>query len=232
MTIALQFGDAAQGGALSLGRSDKERVFRKAVRHSRLVRVMRVGIPLAIVLCIASVATYRWLDPMRMLAKMPIGADGMVISGTKIVMQQPRLAGFTKDERPYTIVARSAAKDLTNPDAMELQDVRATMVTQDRRDVQITAKDGLYNSKTSSVRLQNNVHVSSAEFEMALDEAMVETRDGTVVSDRPVEVRMLQGTINANRFVLRESGAVVRFERGVTLIIDREDGPGITGKIP
>ena len=34
---------------------------------------------------------------------------------------------------------------------------------------------------------------------------------------------MLQGTINANRLEVAESGAVIRFERGVTLVIDRED---------
>ena len=56
---------------------------------------------------------------MNALARLPIGADAVLLSGTKIVMRQPRLTGYTKDERPYTVTARTAAKDLANPDVLE-----------------------------------------------------------------------------------------------------------------
>jgi hypothetical protein len=45
-----------------------------------------------------------------------------------------------------------------------------------------------------------------------------------------VVVNMLQGTVNANRLEIQESGAVIRFERGVTLVIDREDTPAIVAE--
>ena len=48
-------------------------------------------------------------------------------------------------------------------------------------------------------------------------------RGGTVVSENPVEIQMLQGTLKANRIEVAESGAIIRFEGGVTLVIDRDD---------
>lgn len=233
MTIASQIDGATSGGFLAPQRRDSKRAFRAAMRHSRLVRVVRVGIPVLIVVFAVAFGAYRWLDPMRMLAKLPVAADGMVISGTKIIMQQPRLSGYTKDERPYTMVARTAAKDLTNPDVLEMEDIRTTIVMPDGRNMEITARDGLHNGKTEMLRLKNNVVVSSAEYEVMLQDALVNIRAGSVVSEQPVEVNMLQGTITANRIEVSESGAVIRFEGGVTLVIDREDAPprSVTGAV-
>jgi len=201
------------------------------MRHSRLVRFLRAAIPVAIVGAAAAFGAYRWLDPMRALERLPVGADGVVLSGTKIIMRQPRLSGFTKDERPYTVVARTAAKDLTNPDALEMQDIRATLVMPDSRNVMVTARDGFYDGKASTVRLRNNVVVSSPEYEALMSDAVMHVRNGHVVSDQPVVVNMLQGTINANRLEIHESGAIIRFDRGVTMVIDREDTPAlVTGK--
>jgi lipopolysaccharide export system protein LptC len=122
------------------------------------------------------------------------------------------------------VTAKSAAKDLTNPDALELQDIRATLTMPDGRNMEITAQDGFYDGKTETLRLKNNVMVSSAEYEIALREALINVRAGTVVSEQPVVVNMLQGTISANRIEVSGSGDVVRFDRGVSLVIDREDG--------
>jgi len=36
----------------------------------------------------------------------------VVVSGSKIMMQQPRLAGFTKDNRRYDLTAQAAGQDL------------------------------------------------------------------------------------------------------------------------
>jgi lipopolysaccharide export system protein LptC len=233
LTIASHIEDARPTDFLTAGRRDNARAFRAATRHSRFVRFTRVGIPLAIVGSMAAFGAYWWLDPMRALAKLPVGADAVLLSGSKIVMRQPRLKGFTTDQRPYTIVARTAAKDLANPDALEMEDVHATMVMPDRRSVEVTARDGLFDGKANTVRLRNNVVVSSPEYEARLNEAVLHVRKGHVVSEQPVVVNMLMGTISANRLDIQESGAVVRFERGVTLVIDREEPTGsVAGKRP
>jgi lipopolysaccharide export system protein LptC len=146
-------------------------------------------------------------------------------------MRQPRMTGYTKDERPYTLTARTAAKDLTNPDILEMEDIRTSIVMQDTRKVEVTARNGLYDSKAETIRLQNNVVVSSADYEVLLQDALVNVKAGSVVSEQPVEVKMLQGTLTASRIEVAESGAVVRFERNVTLILDGDLAPSITGAV-
>ena len=46
---------------------------------------------------------------------------------------------------------------------------------------------------------------------------MVDVRKGNVVSNQPVELEMLQGTLNANRLEIVDSGDLVRFDGGVNL---------------
>ena len=199
------------------GRTDGERMFRAAMRHSRFVRLLRVTIPVGLVVGgAAAIVVGTWLDPLRALARLPVNLGGLVVSGTKITMQAPRLAGFTRDQRSYVVVARAAAQDVTNPDLLELQDIDATMEMQDGQ-FKVVARAGLYNNKTEMLTLQQNIVVTSSAYEAHLSEALVNVRTSHIISERPVEVKMLQGTINANRLEVVNSGEVIRFERGVDM---------------
>ena len=203
------------------GRGDGERMYRRAMRHSRNVRVLRLGIPLTIVLGgIATIVVATWLDPLRALAKLPVDAAGLVVSGTRITMQQPRMAGFTKDSRPYVVTASAATQDLLNPDTLELQDIHAVMEMVDKSKFELTAKSGIYETKNEKLALQSNIVVISSRYTAYMSQAQVNVKLGHVVSERPVEVKMLQGTINGNRMELFNSGDLIRFERGVTMVVD------------
>jgi lipopolysaccharide export system protein LptC len=99
--------------------------FRAAMRHSRWVRFARLAVPAVAVLVIAGVFLATWLNPLRLIGNLPAGLRDVVISGTKVKMQQPRLSGFTRDARPYELSALSAAQDITKPDLIELTELRA-----------------------------------------------------------------------------------------------------------
>ena len=203
------------------GRTDGERMYRRAMRHSRNVRVLRLAIPLTIVLGgLAAIVVATFLDPLRALAKLPVDAAGLVVSGTKITMQQPRMAGFTRDARPYVVTASTATQDLLSPDTLELQDIHAIMEMVDKSKFDLTAKSGIYDTKNEKLALQTNIVVVSSRYTAYLSQAQVNVKLGHVVSERPVVVKMLQGTINGNRMELLNSGDVIRFERGVTMVLD------------
>ena len=93
------------------------------------------------------------------------------------MMQQPRLAGFTGDNRRYDVSARAAGQDLTKPDLVELQGIRATMELQDNTTVETTAHNGLYNTKTELLTLSNDILVTSSNgYEGVLSEAVLDMR--------------------------------------------------------
>src|SRR5262249_49696432 len=84
------------------GRADRDRAFRAAVRHSKHVRFLGVGVPLP------GVGVFFWggaftfrVKPWRFLSGMPVDVGSLVFPGTKIKITQPRLAGVTRDNRRY-----------------------------------------------------------------------------------------------------------------------------------
>jgi lipopolysaccharide export system protein LptC len=207
------------------GRSDGKRRFRAAVRHSRHVRILRIAVPLSVAVVVVGGIALTVLKPLRVLSGVPVDVGSLVVSGTKIMMQQPRLAGFTRDNRRYNMIAQAAAQDVTKPDMIELHGINATMEMKDGAVFETTAKDGLYNSKTELLTLSQNIVVtSSSGYKALLNEAVIDVRAGRVVSDKPVEVKTATWTINANGMEVAESGDVMRFDRGVFVTMMLEGG--------
>ena len=199
---------------------ERARAFRRAKRHSRHVRFLRFAIPGVIVTAGAMAFLLAQLDPLRMLTKLPVDVGGLVISGTKITMQQPRIAGFTRDKRPYELTAKAAAQDVTKPDTIELQGISGTSEAGDRTVFNVTADEGVYDSKSDMLTLRSHVVLkSSAGLAVFLSEAAVDVHSGGMVSDKPAEVRFSQGSVNANRMEVVDSGDLIRFEGEVTMVL-------------
>ena len=202
----------------SMSRSDADRAFRSARRHSRIVRFLRIAVPASVGLVLVIVTLITYLNPLRMLAKLPINLDNLVVSGTKVTMEQPRLSGFTSDARAYELTADTAAQDMTKPDIVELRNIRAKVEMQDKSSMELRAVTGVYDAKGEMLKLDRNIEInSSTGYQGRLREALIDIRKGNVVSEQPVEVRMLQGTLNANRLDILDSGDLVRFHGGVVM---------------
>ena len=160
-----------------------------------------------------------WLDPLKVLVRLPIDSGKLVISGTKITMEAPKLSGYTRDQRWYEMNAKSAAQDVTKPDVIELTEVRAKIETADKstilsvgdRTACTTARPASSSSTATSCSSRR------AGFEMHLDEAVVDTGSGEVVSNKPVEVFTQDATLNADRLEVEKSGEIVRFIGGVVM---------------
>jgi len=129
------------------------------------------------------------------------------------------MAGYTQDRRPYVVTARAAAQDITKPETVQLQELRATIEFKDAGQFELTADTGLFESKEDRLTLQSNVRVNSANYQAKLREAVINVRTNNMVSEKPVEVTMRQGVINANRLEVTNSGDVIRFEGGVTMVL-------------
>jgi lipopolysaccharide export system protein LptC len=201
-----------------LGR-DTDRAFDAARRHSRRVRILRIVIPAVVLLGAIAIFLVTYFNPLRMLAKLPVDVDNVVVSGTKVTMQKPRVSGFTRDARAYELSADSAAQDITKPDIVELRQVHAKFQMQDKSTTKVTADSGLYNSKIETIKLERNIVLTSKSYQGRLSEAQIDIRKGDVVSNHPVEVTLLQGILKANRLEIVNSGELVRFKGGVTMTL-------------
>ena len=204
----------------TMSRGDSERAIRSARRHSGMVRTLRIAIPLAVVVGLIGITLITYFNPLRMIAKLPINMNDLVVSGTKITMEKPRMSGFTKDERAYEFTAEAAAQDLTKPDIVELRNIHAKLQMQDKSIIEMSADIGTYNTKLEILKLESNIMLSSSTGNRGrLSVAMVDVRKGNVVSDLPVELEMLQGKLTANRLEIIDSGDLVRFFEGVDMVM-------------
>jgi lipopolysaccharide export system protein LptC len=210
----------------TMSRGDSARAFRSARRHSRTVRILRIAIPVGVVMSLIIISLITYFNPLRMLAKLPINLNDLVVSGTKITMEKPRLSGFTKDERAYEFSAEAAAQDLTKPDIVELRNIHGEIQMEDKSMLEMSADVGTYNTKLETLRLENNILLTSSTGNKGrLSVATVDVRKGNVVSDQPVELEMLQGKLNANRLEIMDSGDLVRFLEGVDMTMMLNNTP-------
>ena len=199
--------------------SGLEARFAVAARHSRMVRILRVAVPAAVILALAGIIGVSIFNPFRMLLpKLPADMGNLVVSGTKITMESPHLAGFSTDQRPYELWAKAAVQDLTDPDHVELKTLRAKVLMEDRSTVTMDARTGLFDSKQQLLDLRKDIFLqSSTGYEANLSQAYVDINKGTVTSDEHVDVKLLNGTLTADKLRIFNSGEVVRFEGHVVM---------------
>jgi len=202
--------------------------FAAAARHSRLVRILRVAVPAVVALAMATIVAVSIFNPFRMIAgvKLPVDIGNLVVSGTKITMETPHLAGFSTDQRPYEMWAKTATQDLTDPDHVELGQLRAKVAMEDKSTVTMDARTGYYDSKSQMLDLRKDIFLqSSTGYEAKLAQAYVDINKGAVSSDEHVDVKLLNGTLTADRLRIINSGEVVRFEGNVVMNLVMDSPP-------
>ncbi|MGF6310906.1 LPS export ABC transporter protein LptC [Bradyrhizobium sp. i1.8.4] len=197
--------------------------FAAAARHSRMVRIMRVAVPAVVGLAMASIIFVSVYNPFReLIPKLPVEMDNLVVSGTRITMESPHIAGFSADGRPYEMWAKAAIQDVTDPDHVELKTIRAKVAQQDQSTVTMDARTGFFDNKKQLLDLRQDIFLqSSTGYEAKLTQAFVDINKGNVSSDEHVDVKLLDGTLTADRLRIYNSGELVRFEGNVVMNLDK-----------
>ena len=196
--------------------------FAIAARHSRMVRMLRVAVPAAVALSLAAIVAVSVFNPFRMLMpKLPLDMGNLVVSGTKITMESPHLAGYSTDRRPYELWAKTATQDVTDSDHVELKSLRAKLLTEDQSTVILDARTGLFDNKAQTLDLHKDIFLqTSSGYEARLSQAFVDMAKNTVTSDEHVDVKLTNGTLSADRLRIYGGGEVVRFEGNVVMNLD------------
>lgn len=226
--VAARADERADRALWAMNRGDIDRAFSSARRHSRRIRRLRVLVPAVTVIFVLALTAWVWLDP---LGKLPIKAANVMVTGSKITMQAPRLTGFSRDARPYELVAKSASQDISRPDVMELREIHAKMKMPQDGTAEMSALDGTYDSKKEILTLgQDVILISSSGYKVWLTDAVIDVRKTHVVTDKPVKVEMLQGVLNAQRLEVSDAGALMVFDGGVKMVMQMGAGTQQAGQ--
>ena len=197
--------------------------FAIAARHSRIVRLLRVAVPAAVILAMAAIIAVSVFNPFRMLMpKLPLDMGNLVVSGTKITMESPHLSGYSPDQRPYELWAKTATQDLADPNHVDLKALRAKVLMEDRSTLTLDARDGRFDTKEQLLNLSKDIFLqTSSGYEARLSQAFVDIGKGTVTSEEHVDVKLLQGTLTADKLRITGGGDIIRFEGNVVLNLDK-----------
>jgi lipopolysaccharide export system protein LptC len=182
----------------------------KARAHSALVRVLR------------------WLLPMIM-----IGVVGALVAlvvahairrhdaahrdaATPIEMVNPHFFGRDSQGRAYTLGARQAARDEQSFQRVLLNYPSVTLDTEGPHPSTLTADNGVYHEDTRMLYLKGHVRADNAKASrFASDQAIVNTRTGTVTSPSALAGETPVGDVQSNGFDIFDKGARVVFKGGV-----------------
>jgi len=209
---------AVQNPAFQAG---MEARFAIAARHSRMVRILRIAVPAAVALSMAAIiGVSTFGNPFHI--KIPQLDMGMpMISGTKVTMETPHLSGYTQDQRPYELWAKTATQDLTEPDRVELGTLRAKVQMEDRSTLTLDARTGIFDNKQQTLDLYKDIFLQTQSgYEARLSQAFVDMGKGIVTSEEHVDVKLTNGTLTSDRLRISGGGEVVRFEGNVVMHLD------------
>ena len=133
-----------------------------------------------------------------------------------IRMLNPHFYGRDTQGRPYTLTARQAARDEQSFQMVLLTDPSIVLGTDRPNPSHLTADGGVYHEDTRVLLLRGHVRATDAKSgRFASDEAVVNTKTGSVVGPRPVASQSAGGAVSSKSFDVYDKGDRVVFRGGV-----------------
>jgi len=215
-------GAELRPGAAAQARS--ARAYLAARRHSRLVRILRVGLIAVSLMTVAFLLVMTGIRTFRSrIGSLSVGQ--MSIDGTKITMDQPRLTGARQDGRGYVINAAKAIQDITDPTHVELRDIGGDIGGEDHDMLHISATRGWYDTGKELLDLAGSVALKNSSYIVKLSSGRVDFKANTYSTREPLTVITSSGaTISSDSAWVRDSGAEIQFEGHVKTMIRGEGG--------
>lgn len=135
------------------------------------------------------------------------------LRGPHLLLRNPKYSGLTRDgKRAYEVTATSALPDSRDDGSYLLDEPRVSLATTDGASVRIEAVTGLYDPRTMTLTLQSVALTSAAGHMARMSEAVIELRDNSVVSAAPIQIRLQERTIRANRLEVNAAGVITVYD--------------------
>ena len=192
--------------------------FADARQHSRRVRLLKTGLPLAALALAALFAAWSWSFGYG--DAVAINLDSAALSDGKLVMANPRLAGLSADNEPYTMTALRAVQDPATPSVIALEAIDADLPFGGGQRARVVAGSGIVDRGSGTMTIPVPVTVTTSDdMVMRLADARVDMKAGALVTDSPVDIETPRGHITADSMRVADRGRKVVFEKRVRLIV-------------
>ncbi len=197
--------------------AERSAIFRSAARHSRNVRFLKIALP---ALAVAMAALFVFQSYRSTPAAIEIKADASAVSEGKLVMSNPTLKGFTEDNQPYSMSALRAVQDIANETILQLEGIAATVPINAKSSATIDAPRGVFDRTTNMLDINSEINIRTSDGAVArLNSARIDMAAGRMSTDKPVEIRFKDASINSDALTVEQNGKLVVFEKRVRVHI-------------
>jgi lipopolysaccharide export system protein LptC len=209
--------------AQSAGAARVERELGRARRHAILVRTLRFGLPALALAIVAGGAIVTWAA--RRLPE-NVAVANATIDSRGIVMQDPRMSGFDRNNRPYSMIAERAIQQL-GAGLVDLEKIKANVAVSDSATADIVAAKGAYDQGAQRLQLSDDIAVRTSDgMRVSLRSADIDLRTGSMAGRGPVEIVSDSRTITAGSIAVRDGGKGLSFGDRVRMTIRPAAGEG------
>jgi len=203
MAITMDARDGyAQAGPPPLADRARALAFRRARRHSLLVRTLRLALPIGSVAIVAYYALtlgVSWkLGPGR------LNVGDVQLTADDLTMKNPSYFGLTKEGGRYEVRAKKAILEFNKDAPIKLIDVDGDLMQVNGVVTNLKAKHGLLDNAKSELELFDGIEIEASNgLKARLSRAKVFNKEHRVVSKHPVEVEMATGRVRGATMTMR-----------------------------
>ena len=224
------------GSQRYLVRTAEERVraFASAERHTRLVAILRKGLPVFAVLVLASYFISSRLGVSVSVGDLTASIAGIEIADGNLRMVNPKLKGADKKNGQYVIGADYADQDMKNPKIIKLHVIKAELSSPDGGWSRMDSSRGVFDSTAERLVMQDKITIAtSSGISGELKHATLDTKTQTLRSHRPVSFILTGGSVRANALTFRSSESTLTFRGKVKVhIVKKEKAPAVVPPMP
>ncbi|KQZ15955.1 LPS export ABC transporter periplasmic protein LptC [Mesorhizobium sp. BE184] len=198
--------------------SGLEVAFGNAQRHSQRVRFLKLALPLAAAIIAIAFPVYSY---MVAPAAVPVKTENSAFSDGKLVMANPKLEGFTKQNLPYSMNAIRAVQDASKENIIELEGIDAKLPIDEKTTATINAARGIYDRENNTIDLDSAVTVSTNDgMVVKLKSAFLDMGKGNMKTNDPVDITRDGSRISSDTMSVENNGKILIFEKRVRVNID------------
>lgn len=209
------------GHAISAGAdaaNSRAEAFGRAQRHSRRVNRLKILLPLLAVVMSGGFIGYSLVSTPASVA---VQTEGSAFAEGKLVMDSPKLEGFTKDGRPYSVNASRATQDYDKQDIISLDGIDARMPVETDNWARVEAMSGVYDRAANTLDVPTDILVTTTDGMVAkLKSAFLDIDNGSLKSTTTVDIQSYGSRVTADSMMVLENGKRVIFETRVRVYID------------
>jgi lipopolysaccharide export system protein LptC len=190
--------------------------------HSRLVTVLKVGLPLIALGLMSTLFVYTTRDgfdgePVFSGADLESFSEGLQVSN-------PTLTGRTRNNEPFRFVAESAVPDGAPPTHVTIRGLEGDLTFKSGQSVEVAARSADLDLVADTFELQHQVSVASSDgYRISAERMRLELRPGTINAEGAVHAVGPMGAIWSETLEIVPSATdpdrrVISFGRGVRLL--------------